>query len=162
MNEIHWQQKRMMTSKQFPSSSAVNSRYLYDQTKNYQPIDNRLQSYSTVANRSYNNINLPYASSAYGVYRRLPPNLRAPPSVYTHLSRHIDLRNKPYHSQQRQLSDSGGNNNDYLKYEELNGSINAIYNDETDDDDDDDDYEKYCSNIFNYTFPITGVSFLFK
>jgi hypothetical protein len=48
-----------MTSKQLPSSPAIQSRYLY---KYYQPIDNRLNlsysQYATLSNRPYHNISL--------------------------------------------------------------------------------------------------------
>ena len=55
----------------------------------YQPIENRLNSsYTTGSNRSYQKINLPYASSAYGVYRRLPAQVKAPP--FLHRSRNND------------------------------------------------------------------------
>jgi hypothetical protein len=105
-----------MTSKQLPSSPAIQSRYLY---KYYQPIDNRLNlsysQYATLSNRPYHNISLPYASSAYGVYRRIPAHLKTPPLLHTNLNRRIDLRNR---SQQRQLS---LNNDD----REINGLINT-------------------------------------
>jgi hypothetical protein len=154
MNEIYWQQKRMMTSKQFSPSRPIQSRRLYDNI--YQPIDNRCKTYSNVTNRSYHNISLPYASGAYGVYRRVPANLKGPPSSYGNISRRLDLRNKSYYSQQCQLSPGVNNNYDYGQYDEINGLINAIYGDEMENDDD--DIKEYCSDIFNYTFPIKGVS----
>jgi hypothetical protein len=165
MNEIYWQEKRTMASQQFSSSPPIQSKHLYQntfQTKNYPPIDNRFKAYSTVANRSYNNICLPYASSAYGVYRRIPNNLKGPPSMYTNPNRHIDIRDRPHYSQQRQLPHNIRNNYNYSKYQEINDLFNAIYcneNENDDDDDDDDNNEENCSDIFNYTFPTTGVSF---
>jgi len=152
MNEIYWQQKRMMTSKPFSSSPPIQSRRLYDTI--YQPNDNGLKTYSTVPNRSYHNISLPYASGVYGVYRRVPANLKGPPSSYGNISRRMDLRNKSCYSQQYQLSPSVSNNYDYGKYDEINGLINAIYGDEMEND----DIGEYSSDVFNYTFPIKGVS----
>jgi hypothetical protein len=175
MNDIYWQEKRTMTSKQFSSSSSsssIQSRPLYEntfQTTRYQPIDSRSTTgqltnspyfrYSPVINRSYNNISLPYASSAYGVYRRVPPNRKGPPSIHPNLNRRIDLRTRSYSSQQHQLSHNVSDDYDYSKYEELNGLISAIYGDEQENHDDDDN-EKNRSDFFNYTFPTTGVSFI--
>jgi hypothetical protein len=152
MNDIYWQEKRTMISKPFSSSIPTNlSGCLCEQTKHYQPIDNRLNAknfqYSTVSNRSYNNISLPYASSAYGVYRRTPLNLKGPPCAYTNLSRRIDLRNRSQLS--RKIDDS--------KYEELNDLVNVIYGNKKKNTDAED--QENCSDIFDYNFANTGVSF---
>jgi hypothetical protein len=170
MNDIYWQQKRSMTSKQFSSSPPDQSKCLYEnkyQTKRYQQVDSPLNTYSaagriknssyfqypTVLNRSYHNTSLPYASSVYGVYRRSPPNPKAPPTIYTDRNRRVDVRNKSRHSQQHQSSHSVSRDYYYSKHEELNGHIKEIYDDETenDDDDDDDDDEDNLSDIFDDT-----------
>lgn len=84
-----------MTSKQFsPSATAsIQARY-------YQPIDTRLNSsYTAVSNRFYHHMSLPYASNAYGVYRRMPAQLKGPLSFYPNLHRRVDIRNQSrYHS----------------------------------------------------------------
>jgi len=179
MSVMYWQQKRPITSKQFPPSSLIQTRHLYEnkyQPKHYQPVNNRLNvysatsqltnspyfQYSTTSNQSYNKTNSPYAPSAYGVYRHSPANQKVLPSIYTNLDRRTDLRSKAPHYQKSHASRSTDHDYYYPNYEELNGHINAIYIDENDDDnandDDNDDDEENCSDIVNYTFDDTGVS----
>jgi hypothetical protein len=102
-----------MTSKPLPTSQANQSRFLHEY---YQPIHLSYSQYATV---SYHNMSLPYASNAYGVYRRIPAHLKTPPLLHTNLNRRIDLRNR---SQQRQLSCT---NDDHR---EINDLINTIDN----------------------------------
>ncbi len=147
-----------MTSRQYPSAATIQSRLLYEQARYYQPIDHQLNlsysQYATVSNRTYNNISLPYASNAYGVYRRIPPHIKSPPSLHPNLNRRIDLRNR---SQQRQLSRSIDNNNNKNddNYQKFNGLINTIHSNPKQSRD-----EKNSSNIFNYTFHQSRVSLI--
>ena len=173
MNDIYWQQKRSMTSKQFASATSNQSKRLYEnkyQTKRHQQVDSHSNTYSAasqitkppyfqypiVSNRTYSNTNLPYASSVYGVYRRSSPNLKAPHSIYTNRNRHVDLRNKSHYSRQHQLPHSIGDDCYYPKYEELNGLIKEIYGDEKENDNE--DYTDDDEENFSYVLDDTGVS----
>ncbi|UJR23102.1 hypothetical protein I4U23_026125 [Adineta vaga] len=173
MNEIFWQHGRPMTSKQssvavagfIPSKRFHESKY---RAKYVQPIKDRLNTYITTdriihspylpyasaVKRSYNNIHLPYVASSYGIYRHTPVNKKTLPFQYTKLNRCIELRTKPRHSQRHYLSRSVGDDYYYRNYEEYNGRIKPIYNDEKENDNIDD-----YIDIFNYTFDDTGVSY---
>ncbi|CAF0926615.1 unnamed protein product [Rotaria sordida] len=163
-----------MTSKPIQSSSPTQSKYLYenkyepqyDQSVNihwnsYSKTDRRLNSSyfqrSTLFNRSYDHINIPYASNVYGVYRRPPSNIKSPLSIYTNPSKCNNQRSKSYHSQPRQLSHSISDDYYYQKHDDLNGLINAIYGDAKKNENNKYEYnEENCSNVFNYTFANTG------
>lgn len=65
MNDLYWREKRFIHSKHYPST------FLYEQTP------------QSVPNRLHNHIHLPYASNAYGVYRRVP---EFPTSTYLYMN----------------------------------------------------------------------------
>jgi hypothetical protein len=94
---------------------AIQSRFLHQY---YQPMNLSYSQYSTL---SYRNMNLPYASNAYGVYRRIPAHIKTPPLLHTNLNRRVDRRNR---SQQRQLCRS----NDDDHHREINDLIKTIDN----------------------------------
>ncbi|CAF1104654.1 unnamed protein product [Rotaria sp. Silwood1] len=164
-----------MTSKSILSSSTSPSKYLYEnkyQTEDDQPLNIHWNSYlktdrktnssyfqrSTLLNRSYDHINIPYASNVYGVYRRPLSNIKSPLSIYTNPSRCTNQRSKSHHSQQHQLSRSISDDYYYPMYDDLNGLINAIYGDEKKNENNKYEYnEENSSNIFKYTFDNTGI-----
>lgn len=129
-----------MTSKQF-SPSATSS----IQTRYYQPVDTRLNSsyssYATVSNRFYHHMSLPYASNAYGVYRRMPAQLKGPFSFHPNLNRRVDVRNRSrYHPLSTDHSPMA------------NDLLNTIVNQQKQRE------EKNSRDIFHYTYHHPNVS----
>lgn len=126
-----------MTSKQSSTTTTTTGPI---QTRYYRSIDTSLNSsyspYMSVSNRSYHHISLPYASNAYGVYRRMPAQFKGPFSLYPNVNRRIHLRNRV---QSRQLSSED--------YRIRNHFIDTTAND-----------EKNSRDIFNYTYHHLNVS----
>ena len=118
-----------MTSKQFSPSATASI-----QTRYYQPIDTQLNSsYATVSNRSYHHMSLPYASNAYGVYRRMPAQLKGPFSFHPNLNRrvplssdHSDLLNTIL-NQQKQRDEKNSRDIFNYTYHHPNVSVIAVF-----------------------------------
>ncbi|CAF2511700.1 unnamed protein product [Rotaria sp. Silwood2] len=174
MNDIYWHDKRTMSSKQLSSPPPTQPRRSYENTlrTQHQQMDFRYNSqsttargrtdplsylqYPTVSSRSHNNNNgnFPYTSSVHEVYRQSPSSVTTSSSpLHAHQNRHIDLRNQPHYSQQRQVSRSVSD--DYLttKYHDINRLNDDIYGDE--DETGHDDEDNSCE-VFNYTFEDTS------
>ena len=183
MNEIYWQDKRTMSSKQLSSPPPTQPRRAYEntyQTKHYSPMDTHLNSrsiittrpittgrtvhsshtqYPTVAHRTHpNKNNFPYTSSLHGVYRRSPPTLLTSASrLHSIETRRSGLRNPLPHSQQSQqrpLSRSASEDYYSSRYHESNG-----FNDEIFPDEDDDDTNENSPGFFQYSYEDTSVSY---
>jgi hypothetical protein len=186
MNDIYWHDKRTMPSKQLSSPPPTQPRRSYEntlRTKQYQPMDIRLNTrsttgrtvpspylqYPTTSNRPYSNHNnntngnFTYTSSLHGVYRQSspppPPRIITSPS-HMHASQNIriDLRDQSHRSQAQQLSRSASDDYYYsTKYQDLQGRNGEVYDDEEENENGD---EENSSEVFNYSFDDAGVSLI--
>ena len=175
MNEIYWHDRRTMNSNPIASPSPLAPRRrLYENTyptTHYQPMNTRFDTpsaasrplvssyvqYPTASHQSSNrNSNFPYMSSLTGVHRRSSPTaLLSTIRVHANEPRRLDPRADSHRSQSA-LPLSRSLSEDYYTRSTPDSHRwhERIYADEDDDDDDDNG-----SEIFNYTFDDTGVSF---
>jgi hypothetical protein len=174
MNDIYWQGKRTVPSKQRSAPPPTQPRRSYEnilQTKHYQETNVQYNSHSatnrpgtsphlqypTVSDRSHNSHgNFPYSSSLYGVYRRSPPPvITSPSSSHLNQQKRIDLQNHSHRAQQRYLSRSVSDDYYTTNQQDLQGFNYENYDDE---EPNEYDYEENSSENFNYTYNDQGVS----
>lgn len=181
MNDIYWHEKRTMSSKQLSSPPPTQPRRSYENTlraNRYEQMNVRYDTnsrtgrtapspyhnYQTVSSRPYyhNNSNFPYATSSQGTYRHTQSSIMTPPppptsALNSRQNRQIDPRSSSEYSQHRYISRSVGDDYFLSKYDDINRLSDEIYGDE---DADEYDNEENHSEVFNYPYGVSDVSFI--